>query len=143
MSIIPQGDTDQSREGDRLRLTSIQFRCNIIGADTSNMVRLIFFQWLIDDTVDVPAPDEILQVSGIGQPWAPLTPYTKDKAGYKFVVIHDETLLTSVNGNLNNFYHFTLPVKKHKNSLQIFNIYQLVQVVLTKFMYWPFQILVP
>lgn len=45
LSVIPQGDTDTSRDGDRLYLESMHVKGSITIADTVNLFRLIFFQW--------------------------------------------------------------------------------------------------
>lgn len=114
LSAIPQGDTDSSREGDRVRISSIQWRGQAYNADTSNVMRFIFFQWLEDDGIDTPQTSEILQAVVIGQPYGVYGPYAKDYAGYKFAVIHDQTLCTSQNGDANNIFTFNMPYAKRK-----------------------------
>lgn len=114
LSLIPQGDTDTSREGDRVRMTSIQWRGQAYNADTSNVLRFVFFQWLMDDGVDTPQVSEILQATMVGNPYAVYAPYAKDYAGYKFAVLYDEILCTSQNGDANNIFSFNFPIKKNK-----------------------------
>lgn len=114
LSLITQGDSDLQREGDRVRITSIQWRGQAFNADTSNVMRFIFFQWLVDDTIDAPTPLKVLQSAYLGNPYAVYAPYAKDYAGYKFVIIQDTTLCTSVNGDANNIFMFNVPFKKNK-----------------------------
>lgn len=42
---IPLGTTDSTRIGDKVKVTSINFRFNCIVGDTVNFIRIIFFQW--------------------------------------------------------------------------------------------------
>lgn len=42
---IPQGDTDVTRDGDTIHLDEIEFRYSTILADTTNVFRVILFQW--------------------------------------------------------------------------------------------------
>lgn len=45
ISDIPQGDTDITRDGDRLMLKKFFVRGSILYSDATNIFRLIFFQW--------------------------------------------------------------------------------------------------
>jgi len=44
-STIPQGDTDGTRDGDKLTLTSMNVSGSVYCGDVTNIVRLIFLQW--------------------------------------------------------------------------------------------------
>lgn len=86
MSLIPQetsSATDSVRVGDEVRVSSIQFRYYLTCADTTNVIRLILFQWHQDDT---PAGSDIL-----GSTSQPLTsPYRKDTKGH-YTILWDKT----------------------------------------------------
>lgn len=45
LSIIAQGDTDTERDGDQLTLSSVNIRGRVLVGDTTNIVRIIFYQW--------------------------------------------------------------------------------------------------
>jgi hypothetical protein len=46
MSSVPQGDTDSTRDGDRIKLKEIRFRVGIkTGSTTPTFLRVICFQW--------------------------------------------------------------------------------------------------
>jgi len=42
---VPQGDTDVTRDGDKIKLEEISFRYTVQIADTTNVFRVILFQW--------------------------------------------------------------------------------------------------
>lgn len=46
LTTIPQGDTDTSRDGDALRVTSIQINFAWAAADAYNICRMVMFQWM-------------------------------------------------------------------------------------------------
>lgn len=84
---IPQGDTDQSRDGDQLTLRSIQGRFQFIAADATNICRIIIFQWFIDTTVSGVSPlvDQVIQTIS-----NPLASYNHD-GRYNFRILYDRT----------------------------------------------------
>lgn len=46
ISAVAQGDTDQTRDGDRLQLCGkIDFHFSLLIADTTNIIRITWFQW--------------------------------------------------------------------------------------------------
>ena len=45
LSGVTQRDTDSNREGDQLRITSVQIRGNVVVADATNIVRIVLLQW--------------------------------------------------------------------------------------------------
>ncbi|AUM61975.1 capsid [uncultured virus] len=47
---IPQGDTDTTRDGDRLKLLKFYVRGSFVFGDSTNFIRLIFFQWKPNST---------------------------------------------------------------------------------------------
>lgn len=87
ISVIPQGDTDITRDGDQLMLTSIDVRGMVNVADTTNLVRLIFFQWRPNSN---PALTDILNTGVNGIVPDVYSMYNHDQKG-QFKVLYDKT----------------------------------------------------
>ena len=84
LSSVPQGTTDVTREGDQLRLRSIEFNYQCIVADTTNTMRVIVF---IYKPPAIPTVTDILQ-GPVSTAVAPLSPYNHDNR-YNYQVLHD------------------------------------------------------
>lgn len=85
LSEVPQSagnSTDVTRIGDTIRIRSLQFNYTIAIGDTTNFVRLIFFQWKPTTT---PVASNIL-LDTVTSPW--LSPYNHDYR-QSFIVIKD------------------------------------------------------
>jgi hypothetical protein len=51
MTSVPQGDTDSTRDGDRLKIKEVRFRVGVkTGSTTPTFLRIICFQWKPDTT---------------------------------------------------------------------------------------------
>lgn len=61
ISAVTQGDSDTSRDGDQIYLKNIDFRAYLTRADTSNLVRLIVFQWRPSTQLATPTAATILE----------------------------------------------------------------------------------
>lgn len=61
VSAVPQGDQDTARDGDELYLKSIHWSWQMIGADGTNRIRLVLFQWKEDSNVSAPDVNDLLQ----------------------------------------------------------------------------------
>lgn len=89
---IPQDDTDSGRDGDQLLLSHLQNKISFIGADTTQLFRMITFRWNQDDTTAPVAADLLQTVSVYG-------PYVRDnERAKKFTILEDLFLGTSING---------------------------------------------
>lgn len=114
MSNIVQGTADSQRTGDRLTLKNIQSRISIIGADATNVIRLIFFQWYQNTATSTPVIGSILQNPTYS--WVSAINDTNQDAGL-FRIIYDKTYQLSLSGNNQglvkklNFYGRRLPRK--------------------------------
>jgi len=64
LSAVTQGDTDVSRDGDRIQLVEWSFRWVAQVADTYNLVRLILFQWIPDSNSVTPTVTNVIQTNG-------------------------------------------------------------------------------
>lgn len=96
-----QGQTDLTRVGDKLRLTSVQLKGQIwvppssAGYSEPVYLRMILFTWKPEGinagvaSVSNPVPTDLL-INGIGSSYAPWSMFTHDKRG-QFVVHKDKT----------------------------------------------------
>lgn len=90
---IPQGDTDVTRDGDSLYLRSMRVNGELVLGDTTNIVRVIVFQWLETDT---PVPANILSSTYVGTSNAPLAPYHHDSRRL-FRILYDRKFVLNAN----------------------------------------------
>jgi len=64
LSAIPQGDTDITRDGDRVQLMEWSFRWAAVVGDAYNLVRVVLFQWTPDTASVTPSPSNVIQTTG-------------------------------------------------------------------------------
>jgi hypothetical protein len=85
LSDVAQGDTDSDRDGDSLTVKALEFRYNVVCADSNNAMRCIGFMWR--PNISTPTPSNVLYALP-GTISAPFTPFSID---YKeqFVVLWD------------------------------------------------------
>jgi len=99
-----QGNADQDRDGDRIRLKSLEMRGEVVVASSTNVLRIIVFKWKPDTSQDVPTPAKILEGFYVGQPLAPFSPYRFDKSHRnKFQVLADRTITVDQTDILKTF----------------------------------------
>lgn len=72
-TLVPQGDTHASRDGDRLHLKYIRFSIDVIANVLPAIVRVVIFQWFGND---VPAAATVLVT--VGQAEAVHSPHETD-----------------------------------------------------------------
>lgn len=83
--LVPQGDTDQTRDGDALTLLSLQLKVSWTVGDAFNLVRTVVFQWMDNS---VPGITSVLNSTGeIG---TPLVSYVHDSRK-SFRILLDRT----------------------------------------------------
>jgi len=87
LSLIPQGDTDVTRDGDRLTLTSVNIRGSVYCGDVTNIVRVIFFQWRPQS---FPSVSDILSKGEDGTNVGVHSFYNHDKRS-EFKILSDRT----------------------------------------------------
>lgn len=56
-----QGNNDTGRIGDKITLKNMKIRTTIVGADSTNFVRLIWFQWTPLNSVQAPTLAALMQ----------------------------------------------------------------------------------
>lgn len=112
--VIPiQGDTDTERSGDRIMIKSVEVRQKMACGDTTNMIRVIFFQWR--PSVPPTIAGQILQADPITASITVLSVYSKDFYP-DFKILYDKTHRLAGNGTANypatnittNYEHFFL-----------------------------------
>jgi len=94
-SAVPQGDIDQSRDGDQLTIRSIEFAFTaqllVASLATNTLVqnlRVILFQWLMTDNGASPTIASILDTTaGLGTLWQ--AGYNHDNR-FNFKILYDE-----------------------------------------------------
>lgn len=93
LSAIPQGDTDTTRDGDRLELSKISLRGQVYCTDVTNIMRFIVFQFRPSA---VPVASQILQIgpSGAIDVWSNYNHDTRQE--YK--ILYDKTFTMQGNG---------------------------------------------
>lgn len=102
LCLVPQGDTDITRDGDRIHLKVFRFKCDWINASTSNpsIGRVIIFQWF---GADVPTAAKVLLL--VGQAEAVHSPYERDyfslNGGESGIILKDIILQLDGNGSTN------------------------------------------
>lgn len=90
LTTITQGDTDSARDGDHIKLLSVEMRGQFNYADTTNALRNIIFRWNQDDTSSTPTVGDILQSS------SPFSALNRDnERARKFDIIHDAFLVVA------------------------------------------------
>jgi len=99
LSLVAQGDTDQTRDGDRLRLESIEFRLDVQANVLLSLFRVVIFQYFGADT---PIVSNVFLT--VGQAEIVHAPIHKDifasKGGALGRVLHDEVLQVDSNGTV-------------------------------------------
>jgi len=112
-TLVTQGDTDGTRDGDRLHLKSIRLRANCYGS-ANTYVRFILFQWF---SVSVPTVANVLYLSGaysaINSPHNP-DKFPPDNNGEGKVLMDVVFDNNSTTPRLLNFYTTKFP----KDSMQ-------------------------
>lgn len=99
LSDMPQGTTDISRVGDRVHVTSLSLRLNVILADTTNLVRVLVFQWRQNSVSISPAFNKLLY-SKDGASYDYKGFYRHDSLGVNFIPLYDRVLnLTNSGAN--------------------------------------------
>lgn len=90
---ISQGTTSYNRVGDDIQLLSIYIRLKLSIYDTTNIFRVVLFQWFDDGIDDAPAWEKIFQYPSTTAPTVPnqlMSPLAIDKNQNKFKILFDK-----------------------------------------------------
>lgn len=66
LGAVTQGDTDTTRDGDQLYIRSLQVKGQVTAGDTTNLLRVIIFQWFLPTT---PTATDLLLSNVVDSPW--------------------------------------------------------------------------
>jgi len=86
---IAQGTTMYQRIGQSVRVQNISMKGILTIADTTQVIRIIIFKWLVSDTTDAPQVGELLDTAG-----GTIPEYVAQKLVYRpsrFAVLWDKT----------------------------------------------------
>lgn len=95
MTDIAQGDTDQTRDGDRIELSSLEYRWVCTPANLTDVVRLIVFQWKGNST---PAVTDVIESTLTASQSAPLSEPSHDNRQL-YNILADDLLCGSSTNN--------------------------------------------
>lgn len=110
LSLVPQGDTDITRDGDQLYATSLQIRGYLTVADNTNVARVIVFRWKCDS---VPLNDNILDTTYKGSVNYVNSGYHHDGRS-DFVVLSDKTYNMQLGTNRSQMRYYLNKKLNHK-----------------------------
>lgn len=96
ISNIPQGDTDNTRDGDQAYIRSLELFWEADAADVFNVLRLLVVQWYPATT---PLVTDILLTTGVD---GFMSPYNHDQR-FQFRVIYDKRVTISTDRPAANF----------------------------------------
>lgn len=83
---VPQGDTEQSRDGDAIKITQCRIKGHIIGTDASNIIRMTVIRWKPNT---IPTAADIYDDTTIGANGAMFSAF-KHTTRDSFVVLADK-----------------------------------------------------
>lgn len=116
LSAIPQGDTDVTRDGDKITPTSLSVRYSIYNTGTAATspteidYRVIIFRWRPDDTSGAPIASNIMATTG--NLYAALSEYIHDQRS-NFEVLYDRMhlgVLSVLGAGANRPFHAKVKV---------------------------------
>lgn len=89
---IQSGTDDITRVGDKVRLSTLRIRGQILAADATNAVRMVLFQWHPNTVAQVPS------LAGLFQDPGNYNSFYQHDTGANFSVFYDKTYYLSANG---------------------------------------------
>lgn len=93
LTAIALGDTDTTRDGDKIMFQSLRARTEYAVADTTNVMRIMFIQWRLDSTITAPTTAQFLQDNTVPT----ISAYHHDN-GYRFNILYDRKITLSTTG---------------------------------------------
>lgn len=121
MTNVPQGDTDQTRDGDQLTPTSLECRGEWLGGDSTNTCRFIIFKW--KPTINSFFPSVATSTNGILQSvggFSPFAPYNHDIVvnGKNATILWDQYFDIQTNTATTINKHFNFTIRKGLSKMQ-------------------------
>lgn len=95
LSMPTQGTGVGDRLADRIQFCNLYGKCFSTPADTTNVVRLTFFQWLQDSGAAAPTAADILEDTSFSY----MSQFTSDeRKRRKFIVLYDKIMSSATSG---------------------------------------------
>lgn len=117
-SVKDLGGSESQRIGNEIEISHIQFNYRIDVADTSNVFRVVIFQWFQQSDSNFPTIGDIFMNNGAGYPYLDMYNYENKK---NFKILFDKTHTLSGNAGNNatiinhkKWYGAGIPIKKIK-----------------------------
>lgn len=115
LTMPSQGDTVQSRDGDKVQWAGLNGIWTTTAGDTYNLVRFALIQWHPDNAIETPAINTLLQDVST---YITISPWILDKSKRsKFKVLYEKLAVVNTAGNLTNKYNIRIPGKKMGRSI--------------------------
>lgn len=103
------GTTSITRVGDLVTVKRLDFKFNLIVADTTNIVRVILFKWNNDDAQYAPTVNSIITSTDASTGYAALARYNWDNfKGRDFEVLYDKAFQLCANGEQGQVHQVSL-----------------------------------
>ncbi len=116
-SAISQGSTISTREGDRIEPTILSVKGRMFCTSSSDIARIIIFQWRPDNADEAPTMAKLLQLSGSqNSVHSPYILNATDRG--KFAVLYDKSFMND--GNRDSF-NVKITIKKFMNKFITYN----------------------
>lgn len=97
MSVIAGGDTDDTRDGDQIRVLKWSMNMAVLAGDQTNLVRVIVFRWNVMSSYKAPLTADILAFAGFPVAGIPTAQYTWDNIRQKqFTILYDKLFATAL-----------------------------------------------
>lgn len=111
LCLVPQGDTDNTRDGDRIKAKSLSFKIHMFTSDAEDrdfsihpcVVRFIIFQWKPNSALVAPSPSNILLTDPISTGGASITVYSQYNwdTRQSYNIVYDRTYTLNGDGLIN------------------------------------------
>lgn len=88
LTVVPQGTTDSTRIGDKLVIRGLNIKYEVIAADSTQMVRVMLFQWHPNTQLLSPIMSDILVSTTLSTTNAPLANNVWDYQN-QYTVLYD------------------------------------------------------
>lgn len=86
------------RVGDKVTVKELQLKYEVVGYDTTNLLRVLIFKWNNDDSVYSPGVGSVFGAGDLATGYAPLSRYNWDNLkGKDFEILYDECHALSFN----------------------------------------------
>lgn len=112
VSLVPQGDDVNSRDGDSLKAVALDFRFTLTVSDATNAFRVIVFQYLENTAIQAPIITQILDTATITGVNAPYLFYRR-KNSTRVLIDKTYNLATSTDTAV-IATHWKIPIKSHQ-----------------------------